>query len=59
MSPRKYKHIIWSIWVITAWQHISTEVTVEGVCCISNSMDGTDDDSCGITRGVWECHELL
>ena len=29
-----------------AWQHISPEVSVKGCkkCCISNEMDGTDDD---------------
>ena len=32
--------------IITAWQHISPGVTVMGVekCCISNRMDGTNDD---------------
>jgi hypothetical protein len=31
---------------MTAWQHISPQVTVKGVkkCCISNAVDGTDDD---------------
>jgi len=46
------------MWVIT-WQHISPEVTVKGVWCISNSVDGIDDDSCGMAGGGWECHELL
>jgi hypothetical protein len=34
------------MWIITAWQHISPEVAVKGFkkCCISNSVDGTDDD---------------
>ena len=29
-----------------AWQRISPDVTVKGFkkCCISNSLDGTDDD---------------
>jgi hypothetical protein len=33
------------VWIITAWQHISPELTVKGFkkCCISNAMDGTDD----------------
>ena len=28
------------------WQHISSDVTVKGFskCCISNAMEGTDDD---------------
>jgi len=28
------------------WQHISPEATVKGCkkCCISNAVDGTDDD---------------
>ena len=38
------------MWVITAWQHISPEVTVEAVkkFCISNATCGTNDDSCGM-----------
>jgi len=34
------------VWIITAWHHISPEVTVKGFkkCCVSNEMDGTDDD---------------
>jgi hypothetical protein len=34
------------VWIITAWQHISPEVTVKGVkkCHISNAVDETDDD---------------
>jgi hypothetical protein len=34
------------MWIITAWQHISPEITVEGFkkCFISNAMDQTDDD---------------
>jgi len=33
-----------SMWVITAGQHISPEVTVKGFkkCCISSAVDGTD-----------------
>jgi hypothetical protein len=29
-----------------AWQHISPELTVRGFkkCCVSNVVDGTDDD---------------
>jgi hypothetical protein len=31
------------VWITTAWQHISPEVTVKGFkCCISNAVDGTD-----------------
>jgi len=38
------------MWIITAWQHSSPEVTVKGVtnCCISNAMDGTNDYGCGM-----------
>jgi hypothetical protein len=38
------------MWIITAWQHISPEVTVKGVmnCCISSAMDGTNDCGCGM-----------
>jgi hypothetical protein len=34
------------MWIITAWQHISPEMTVKGfkMCCISNVMVGTDND---------------
>jgi hypothetical protein len=34
------------MWIITAWHHISPEVTVKGFkkCCISNTVDGTEDD---------------
>jgi len=34
------------VWVETAWQHISPEVTVKGCkkYCIRNVVDGTDDD---------------
>jgi len=33
------------MWIITAWQRISPEVTMKGYkkCCISNAMDETDD----------------
>jgi hypothetical protein len=32
--------------IITAWQRISPEVTVQGVkkCCLSSAEDGTSDD---------------
>jgi hypothetical protein len=38
------------MWIITAKQHISPEVTVKGVqkCCITSAVDRTDDDSCGM-----------
>ena len=51
------------MWIVTAWQCISPEVTVRGFkkCCISNGMDGTDGDmlwnGCeegGNVRGVCE-----
>ena len=31
------------MWIVTAWQHISPQVTVKGVtkCSICNAMDGT------------------
>jgi len=34
------------MWIITPWQCISPEVLVEGFnsYCVSNEMDGTDDD---------------
>jgi hypothetical protein len=36
------------MWIILVWHGISTEVTVKGVkqCCISNAMDGTNNNSC-------------
>jgi hypothetical protein len=42
----KYKCIIQSVWIITAWQRISPEVTVKDFkeCCMSSEMDKTDDD---------------
>jgi hypothetical protein len=32
------------MWITTAWQSISPEVTVKGfkVCCLNNAVDGTD-----------------
>jgi hypothetical protein len=32
--------------ITTAWQRISPEVTINGFkkCCISNTVNGTDDD---------------
>ena len=37
---------MWSVWIIREWQRISPEVIVKGFkkCCISNAVDGTDDD---------------
>jgi hypothetical protein len=34
------------VWIIRAWQYISPELTVKGFkkCCMSNAVDGTDDD---------------
>ena len=34
------------MWITTAWQCISPEVTMKGFkkCCISNAVKGTDDD---------------
>jgi hypothetical protein len=34
------------MWIITAWEHISPELTVKGLkkCCICNAVNGTDDD---------------
>jgi hypothetical protein len=34
------------MWIIMGWWRISTEVTANGsnMCCISNAVDGTDDD---------------
>jgi hypothetical protein len=34
------------VWIITAWQCILPELTVEGFkkCCISKAMDGPEDD---------------
>jgi hypothetical protein len=34
------------VWIATACQRISPEVTVKGFkkCCISNGIEGTDDD---------------
>jgi hypothetical protein len=34
------------MWIIPTWQHISPELNVTGFknCCISNEVDGTNDD---------------
>jgi hypothetical protein len=34
------------MWIMTAWQHISPEVTVTGSkkCCITNAVNETDND---------------
>ena len=34
------------MWIITAWQLTSPEVTGNGFkkCCVSNGVDGTNDD---------------
>jgi hypothetical protein len=32
------------MWILTAWQHISPELTVKGVkCCISKAVNETDE----------------
>jgi len=38
------------LWITTSWQHTSPDVTAKGVqkCCVSNAVDGTNDDSCGM-----------
>ena len=38
------------MWIITAWQCISPEVTVKGFnkCCISSAVNETDVDCCGM-----------
>jgi hypothetical protein len=45
------------MWIITAWQHISPEVTVKGFkkCCISNAMDETDNMLRNGRERGWEC----
>ena len=34
------------MWITTAWQRISPDITVKGFkqCCVSSAMNGTDDD---------------
>jgi hypothetical protein len=53
------------MWIVKAWQRISSEVTVKGCrkCCISNAVGETDDDMLwngneedGNVRG--ECEEV-
>jgi len=38
------------MWNVSAWQCISTEVTVNSVkqCCMSSAMEGTNNDGCGM-----------
>ena len=45
------------MWIITAWQHISPEVTIKVFkrCCTSNVVNGTDDDMLWNVRS--ECEE--
>ena len=42
------------MWITTAWQRISPEVTVQGFkrCCLSNATDGTDDSMAVKRMGV-------
>jgi hypothetical protein len=39
------KDVLFSVWIIMAWQHISPEVNVKGFkkCCISSAVNRTDD----------------
>ena len=39
------------MWIITALQHVSPEVTVKGFkkCCVSNAMDEPDDGMLGVS----------
>ena len=34
------------MWIVMAWHHILPEVMVKGLkkCCISNAVNGTDDN---------------
>ena len=45
-TSQEIKFSTQSMWIITAWHSISPEGTVKGFkkCCISNAVDGTDDD---------------
>jgi hypothetical protein len=52
------------MWILTAWQYISPEVTVKGsqMCCTSSAVEGTDDDmlwegSEGVENVRCECEE--
>jgi hypothetical protein len=38
------------MWITTAWQSVSPEMTVKGCkkCCISSVVDGTDEICCGM-----------
>jgi hypothetical protein len=44
LQTKKYKCIISSMWIITAWQCISSEVTMKGFknYCISNAVEETE-----------------
>jgi hypothetical protein len=37
---------MWGEWILNAWGRISSETTAAGFkkCCISNALDGTEDD---------------
>jgi hypothetical protein len=45
------------MWITTAWQSVSPEMTVKGCkkCCVSNVVDGTDEDMLWNVRS--ECEE--
>jgi hypothetical protein len=49
---QELKCIIQSMWIITAWQCVSPDVTVKGFkkCCLSNAVDETVDM-------LWNCSE--
>jgi hypothetical protein len=47
------------VWILTAWQHISPEMTVKSLkkCCIYNTGDGTDEDMLWNIRSECEVDE--
>jgi hypothetical protein len=46
LKTKKYKCIIYSMWIIMVCQCVSPQVAVKGFkkCCIANAVDGIDDD---------------
>jgi hypothetical protein len=49
-EPKKHNSSIYSVWITTAWQHISPGLNIKGFnkCCISSAINETDVVCCGM-----------
>jgi len=54
----KYEYIIQSLWIATALQCISPEVTMKGLkkCCMSSAVDGNVRSQCEEDKGT-DCED--